>query len=153
MARDAEGGGLLLFPSTYKDIKQIDVKPWVIDADQMKAIKDNVYEYFGVNEDILTNKAVGDAWSAFYEGAIEPFAIQFSEVVTMCRKDLQKSVLKIQLFVMREKSFSKPLIFLRIISILNILVRNVRTLAISKKEMRKKACPTVQNTVLAIRSF
>ena len=81
-ARDAEGGGLLLFPSTYKDIKQIDVKPWVIDADQMKAIKDNVYEYFGVNEDILTNKAVGDAWSAFYEGAIEPFAIQFSEVVT-----------------------------------------------------------------------
>ena len=82
LARDAEGGGLLLFPSTYKDIRQIDVKPWVIDAEQMKAIKDNVYEYFNVNEDILTNKAVGDAWSAFYEGAIEPFAIQFSEVLT-----------------------------------------------------------------------
>ena len=82
LSRDAEGGGLLLFPSTYKDIKQIDVKPWVIDADQMKAIKDNVYEYFGVNEDVLTNKAVGDSWSAFYEGAIEPFAIQFSEVLT-----------------------------------------------------------------------
>lgn len=82
LARDAEGGGLLLFPSTYKDIRQIDVKPWVIDAEQMKAIKDNVYEYFNVNEDILTNKAVGDAWSAFYEGAIEPFAIQFSEVMT-----------------------------------------------------------------------
>ena len=82
LARDAEGGGLLLFPSTYKDIRQIDVKPWVIDAEQMKAIKYNVYEYFNVNEDILTNKAVGDAWSAFYEGAIEPFAIQFSEVLT-----------------------------------------------------------------------
>ena len=81
-ARDAEGGGLLLFPNTYKDIKQIDVKPWVIDADQMKAIKDGVYEYFNVNEDILTNKAYGDAWAAFYEGAIEPFAIQFSEVMT-----------------------------------------------------------------------
>lgn len=81
-ARDAEGGGLLLFPSTYKDIKQIDVKPWVIDADQMKVIKDNVYQYFGVNDDVLTNKAVGDSWSAFYEGAIEPFAIQFSEVMT-----------------------------------------------------------------------
>ena len=35
-----------------------------------------------VNEDVLTNKAYGDAWSAFYEGAIEPFAIQFSEVLT-----------------------------------------------------------------------
>lgn len=81
-ARDAEGGGLLLFPNTYNDIKQIDVKPWVIDADQMNAIKSNVYTYFGVNEEILENKAYGDSWAAFYEGAIEPFAIQFSEVMT-----------------------------------------------------------------------
>lgn len=81
-SQDAEGGGLLLFPNTYSDIKQVDVKPWVIDADQMKAIRDNVFEYFGVNEDILQNKAYGDAWAAFYEGAIEPFAIQFSEVLT-----------------------------------------------------------------------
>lgn len=91
-SRDAEGGGLLLFPNTYKDIKQIDVKPWVVDADQMKAIKDNVYQYFGVNEDVLTNKAVGDSWSAFYEGSIEPFAIQFSEVLTK------------MLFTLREQS-------------------------------------------------
>ena len=81
-SRDAEGGGLLLFPNTYTDIKQIDVKPWVVDADQLKTIRANVYEYFGVNEDVLTNKAYGDAWTAFYEGAIEPFAIQFSEVAT-----------------------------------------------------------------------
>lgn len=81
-ARDAEGGGLLLFPNTYNDIKQIDVKPWVVDADQMSAIKSNVFTYFGVNEDVLENKAYGDSWAAFYEGAIEPFAIQFSEVMT-----------------------------------------------------------------------
>jgi len=81
-AKDAEGGGLLLFPNTYKDIRQIDVKPWVVDADQMNAIKSSVYEYFGVNEDVLTNKAYGDSWAAFYEGAIEPFAVQFSEVMT-----------------------------------------------------------------------
>ena len=81
-ARDAEGGGLLLFPNTYSDIKQIDVKPWVVDHEQMELIKSNVFEYFGVNEDVLENKAYGDAWSAFYEGAIEPFAIQFSEVMT-----------------------------------------------------------------------
>ena len=77
-----DGGGLLLFPNTYSNIKQVDVKPWVVDAEQMKAIRDNVFEYFGVNEDILQNKAFGDAWSAFYEGAIEPFAIQFSDVMT-----------------------------------------------------------------------
>ena len=82
LSKDAEGGGLLLFPNTYKDIKQIDVKPWVVDADQMKIIKDNIYQYFNVNDDVLMNKAFGDSWNAFYEGAIEPFAIQFSEVVT-----------------------------------------------------------------------
>ena len=78
----SDGGGMLLFPNTYTNIKQIDSKPFVVDADQMKLIKDNVFEYFGVNEDVLTNAAYGDKWSAFYEGAVEPFAIQFSEVMT-----------------------------------------------------------------------
>lgn len=81
-SREAKGGGLLLFPNTYTNIKQIDASPWVVNASQMKVIQENVFEYFGVNEDVLTNKAYGDAWSAFYEGAIEPFAIQFSEVMT-----------------------------------------------------------------------
>ena len=82
LASDSNAGGFLLFPNTYKDIKQIDVKPYTVDAEQMKQIHENVYNYFGVNEDILQNKAYGDAWSAFYEGAVEPFAIQFSEVMT-----------------------------------------------------------------------
>lgn len=81
-SKEAEGGGLLLFPNTYRDIKQLDVKPWVVDADQMAVINKAVYEYYGVNEDVLMNKAFGDAWAAFYEGAVEPFAIQFSEVMT-----------------------------------------------------------------------
>lgn len=91
-SKDAKGGGLLLFPSTYNDIKQIDVKPWVVDAEQMRVIRANVFEYFGVNEEVLQNKAIGDAWAAFYEGAIEPFAIQFSEVMTK------------MLFTLREQS-------------------------------------------------
>lgn len=81
-SKDAEAGGLLLFPNTYQDIKQIDVKPWMIDADQMKVIQGNVYQYFGVNDDILTNKFNADTWAAFYEGAVEPWAKQFSEVMT-----------------------------------------------------------------------
>lgn len=82
LSTESEAGGFLLFPSTYTDIKQIDVKPYTVDADQLKLIYSNVYNYFGVNEDILQNKAIGDSWSAFYEGAIEPFAIQFSETMT-----------------------------------------------------------------------
>lgn len=75
-------GGVLLFPNNYSDIQQIKSSPFVVDADQMDSIRKNVFDYFGVNEDVLQNKAYGDAWSAFYEGAIEPFAIQFSDVVT-----------------------------------------------------------------------
>lgn len=82
LATEAESGGFLLFPNTYKDIRQIDVKPYTVDHDQMKLIRENVFNYFGVNEDVLQNKAFGDSWSAFYEGAIEPFAIQFSEATT-----------------------------------------------------------------------
>lgn len=81
-SKEADANGILLFPNTYDQIHQVDVKPWIIDSEQMKLIKENVCEYFGVNEDVLMNKAYGDAWSAYYEGRIEPFAIQFSEVLT-----------------------------------------------------------------------
>ena len=81
-SKDAKGGGLLLFPNTYKDIKQIETKPYAADADTMKVIQESVNKYFGVNDDVLENKAYGDAWAAFYEGVVEPFAIQFSEVMT-----------------------------------------------------------------------
>ena len=82
LSSESDLGGFLLFPNTYKDIKQIDVKPYAIDADQMKQIRENVYQYFGVNEDVLQNKARGEELEAFFDGAIEPFAIQFSESVT-----------------------------------------------------------------------
>lgn len=82
MKAEDEVGGLLLFPNNWANVKQIDSKPFIVDADQMKMIQTNVFNYFGVNEDVIQNKAFGDSWSAFYEGAIEPFAIQFSEVMT-----------------------------------------------------------------------
>ena len=78
----AGDGGILLFPNAYSEIQQIKSAPFVVDADQMKLIQTNVYNYFGVNEDILQNKAYGDAWAAFYEGAVEQFSIQFSDVAT-----------------------------------------------------------------------
>lgn len=82
LSAESEAGGFLLFPKNYTDIRQIDVKPYTVDSEQMNLIRENVFNYFGVNEDVLQNKAFGDAWSAFYEGAIEPFAIQFSEAVS-----------------------------------------------------------------------
>lgn len=78
----ADGGGLLLFPNTYSDIKQIDAKSYTVDPEQLKLIRTNVFDYFGVNEDVLESKAFGDSWSAFYESVISVFAVQFSEAVT-----------------------------------------------------------------------
>ena len=75
-------GGTILFPNTYKNIQQIKQESYKIDADQMKVIDTNVFNYFGVNEKILQNSAFGDEWLAFYEGAIEWLAIQLSDVLT-----------------------------------------------------------------------
>jgi hypothetical protein len=53
-----------------------------VDAEQMRLILENVSNYFGVNEEVLKNQANGNKLDAFFNGAIEPFAIQFSEALT-----------------------------------------------------------------------
>lgn len=80
--KDAKGGGLLLFPNTYANINQIKAEPWVVDSEEEKIIKANVFDYFNVNEELLQSSVYGDKWVAAYEGICEPFAIQFSEVTT-----------------------------------------------------------------------
>lgn len=82
LTADADSEGLLLFPNTYTNITKLDSKSFVVDEGQMKLIQTNVYNYYGVNERILQNLANGDEWAAFYEGCVEVFAIQFSEVMT-----------------------------------------------------------------------
>jgi len=76
------GGGLVLFPSTYTNVQQVKQDAYKVDPDQQKLIKDNVFDFFAVNEDIIQNKAFGDEWLAFYEGAVEWFAIQLSDIMT-----------------------------------------------------------------------
>lgn len=78
----ADSGELLLFSNKVGQIHQIDSKPYSIDDKQMEQISKSVFNYFGVSEEAVQNKLVGDAAAAFYEGAIEPFAIQASEAIT-----------------------------------------------------------------------
>lgn len=79
----ADAGGLALFPNNYTNVQQIQSSQKVVDAEQMAIIQTRVLNYFGSNEDVLQNKTVGDAWSAYYEGKIEPFAIQLSQAMTV----------------------------------------------------------------------
>ena len=72
--------GVMLFDSKYKEVKQVTSNPVIIDDKQMQQIKDNVYAHFGVNDKIMQNSFNSEEWAAFYEGKIEPFAIQASLV-------------------------------------------------------------------------
>ena len=75
-------GGMILFPNTYKNVQQLKQEAYKVDADQQKLIKENVFDYFAVNEKIIQNSAFGDEWLAFYEGAVEWLAVQLSDVMT-----------------------------------------------------------------------
>ena len=81
-SQGADSGGLLLFNKKFEDIKQIQSNPYTLKSDELDHIRTNVFNYFGVNEDIIQNKAYGDKFTAFYEGCIEWFSIQLSEVIT-----------------------------------------------------------------------
>ena len=94
-----DSGGILLFPNTYNDVKQITPSQYNVNADETKAIKDNVFDYFAVNEDIIQNKAFGDSWLAFYEGATEWLAINASEAISQ------------MLFTERERQFGNRVFF------------------------------------------
>ena len=76
------GGGILLMPNTYTDIKQLQQQSYAVDADQLKTIKESVFDYFGVNEEVIQSAAYGDKFAAYYESKIEPDAIQLSDVLT-----------------------------------------------------------------------
>lgn len=78
----ADSGGLALFPNTYTNVQQIQSAAKVVDSEQMGLIQTRVLNYFGTNGDVLQNKTTGDSWGAYYEGKIEPFALQLSQAMT-----------------------------------------------------------------------
>lgn len=74
--------GVMMFDSKYSEVNQIDSKPFIVDDKQMLQIKNNVFNYFGVNEKIIQNNFNENEWNAFYEGKVEPFALQLGLVMT-----------------------------------------------------------------------
>lgn len=74
--------GVLIFDNQFADIKQINSEHFVLNAAQQKLIEDNVNTYYGTNKNIMQNTFNEETWNAYYEGKIEPFAIQLSLVMT-----------------------------------------------------------------------
>ncbi len=76
------GGGLLLFGNQMTNIQQLKQDGYKVEAEQQKLIRENVCNYFGVSEKVIRNEATGDELDAFFNGAIEPFAIKLSDAMT-----------------------------------------------------------------------
>ena len=74
--------GILIYDNKFTDVQQVKNSPYTINAAQMKQIAQNVYQYFGTNEDILQNKYDEEVFNAYFQGKIEPFAIQLSLVLS-----------------------------------------------------------------------
>ena len=86
-------GGIMIFDNKYSEVKEISSTPFIVDSQQVEHIKNNVFNYFHISEAIIQNKAKEDEWNSFYEGMIEPFALQLGQVLTnmlMSQKDIEK---------------------------------------------------------------
>ena len=73
---------LMVYDNTFSSIEQLKAQNWTIPADEMERIENNVFDYFGTNRRILQNMYDENAWDAFYEGCIEPFALALGEAMT-----------------------------------------------------------------------
>ena len=74
--------GMIIYDSKFSELKQVDSKPYTPNALQMEQIQQSVCTHFGTNMDILQNKFNEETWNAYYEGKIEPFALQLSLVMS-----------------------------------------------------------------------
>ncbi len=90
--RSDNDSGMILYDTKYSDVKQVESKPYTPSALQMQLIQDNVCTHFGTNMAILQNKFDEETWNAYYEGKIEPFAIQLSLVMSnMCLSERERA--------------------------------------------------------------
>lgn len=64
------------------EFQEVNIKPITLDKAQLEQVNNNVYDYFGIGEEIVRNKFTPEQWLAFYEGVIEPLAIQMSDEFT-----------------------------------------------------------------------
>lgn len=64
------------------DFKEVNLKPITLDKEQLEQVNYNIFDYFGISESIVRNNFTEEEWNAFYEGVIEPRAIQMSDAFT-----------------------------------------------------------------------
>ena len=58
------------------DFKEVNLDPTVASDAQMTDNKNEILDYFNLNENIIQSKYSEDEWNAFYESVLEPLGIQ-----------------------------------------------------------------------------
>lgn len=91
-------GGIAGLDNTI-DFHEITQKPPNIPITQVNFFRENIYRYYGVNEKILNSTYTEAEWNSFYEGVIEPIAIQLSLEFTF------------KLFTENERSYGNKVVF------------------------------------------
>ena len=92
----ANSGGVMVIDGKF-DYQNIESKPYIVDADTLKEVKERIYSYYGVNEEFVQNKFTSEQYEAVYEGRIEPFAVMISQALTF------------KLFTDRERGFGNEI--------------------------------------------
>ena len=91
-------GGIASLDAT-QEFSAITMQPQIANYKHIEELRNNIYRYFGVNDDILMSKTSGEAWEAFYESRLEPFLIALGLELTN------------KVFTEREKGFGNEIIF------------------------------------------
>ena len=91
--------GLMVYDNTFESVHQIEPYSYTISDSEMARIEANVYNYFGINGDILRSDYSEEQFGAFYEGVVEPFAVQLGEGLTQ------------MLFTQRERTAGNRVLF------------------------------------------
>lgn len=94
----ANNGGVIPIDQSmdYQPLKVSDVQ---IDTSQIETVKRKIYDYLGINEDIVNGNYNEDQWQSFFESIVEPFSIQISSELTE------------KIFSEREKAFANRIVF------------------------------------------
>ena len=94
---EANGSGVIITDNKHK-YTPIQQKETPIPTGQLAFIRQEIHDYFGMNEAIIQNKATPEEMDAFYRGQLVPFYIQLAQGLTSA------------IFTKRERNFGNEII-------------------------------------------
>ena len=97
LAMNNDGG--IVATDQKTEYTPIDSSPTMINADQSKAIREKIYNYLGISENIVNSSYDENTFAAFYESVIEPIAVALGMEFTR------------KIFNEREQAFGNAIVF------------------------------------------